>query len=97
MKSYKLLLLSLTVTAVSCVLFSCKKSNEATPTITIADTTQTVNESAGTATVTVNLSKTQSQSVQLNLQITGTAILNGDTAWIVQLPSPSLRGVCRLQ
>jgi hypothetical protein len=78
MKSFKLLLLSLAVTAVSCALFSCKKSNEAPPTITIADTTQTVNESAGTATVTVNLSKAQSQSVKLNVQISGTAILNGD-------------------
>ena len=78
MKTHKLLLVSITVTALSCLVFSCKKSSEAPPSITIADTSQTVNESAGTASVTINLGKAQSQNTKLNLQISGTAILNGD-------------------
>ena len=78
MKSYKLLLLGLTITTVSSFIFSCKKSNDSPPALTISDTSQTVNESAGTASVTVNLSKTQSQNVKLNVQISGTAVLNGD-------------------
>jgi len=78
MKSYKLLLLGVTVTTVSCFVFSCKKSSEAPPAITISDTSQTVNEGAGTASVTINLSKAQSQNVKLSVQISGTAVLNGD-------------------
>jgi len=79
--------------AVSCVFFSCKKSNEAPPSISISDTSQTVSESAGMATVTINLSKAQSQNVQLTVQISGDAVLNGDysvdSASSITIPSGS--------
>jgi len=72
------LCVSVILIALSSFIFSCKKSNEAPPTISISDTSQSVMENAGTASVTVNLSKAESQNVQLTVQISGDAVLNGD-------------------
>src|SRR5690349_21428320 len=94
MKSYKLLLSGIVLTVVSFLMFSCKKSNDGPPAVTISDTAQTVNENAGTASVTINLSKAQSQNVQLSVQISGDAILNGDysvdSATSITIPAGSL-------
>jgi hypothetical protein len=60
---------------------SCKKDSgggNKTPSASIKDTTQTVNESAGTASIIVNLSAATSQALKLNFTLSGTAVFNGD-------------------
>ena len=76
----KIKLLSLCVAvALALLLGSCKKdANSATPAVSISDTSVTINESAGTVNITVNLTNAPSSDVQLNYELTGTAILNGD-------------------
>ena len=63
-------------------LASCKKNSDGDnnngPVVTIADTSQKVSEAIGTASITINLSKAPAQAVQLNYELSGTAILNGD-------------------
>ena len=69
------------IAATSAMIFtSCKKDSNSshTPSASIKDTSQTVNEGVGTVNVTVNLNQAASQAVKLNFALTGTAILNGD-------------------
>jgi hypothetical protein len=81
MKKTELLLLSLFAILTAAIWVSCKKDSgggSKTPSASIKDTSQTVNESASTASVIVNLSAAASQAIKLNFTLSGTAILNGD-------------------
>src|SRR6266498_2128651 len=79
MRKIKLLLPCLAVIVFALLLGSCKKSaNSTTPAVSISDTSQTINESDGTVNITVALSEAPVSDVQLNYELTGTAILNGD-------------------
>src|SRR5436190_3960885 len=81
MNKTALLLVYLFIAATSAMIFvSCKKDSNSThtPSASIKDTSQTVNESVGTASITVNLSQAASQAIKLNFTLSGTAILNGD-------------------
>jgi Calx-beta domain-containing protein len=82
MKKTELLLLSLFAILSTAIWVSCSKSDSGstnkTPSASIKDTSQTVNESAGTVSVIVNLSAAASQALKLNFALSGTAILNGD-------------------
>ena len=81
MKKTDLLLFGLFAILASVIVVSCKKdsgSTNKTPSASIKDTVQTVNENVGTASIIVNLSAAATQPLKLNFTITGTAILNGD-------------------
>ena len=81
MKKAELLILCLFATVTSAIWVSCKKdsgSGSKTPSASIKDTSQTINEGAGTASVVVNLSAAASQALKLNFTLSGTAIFNGD-------------------
>ena len=81
MKKTELLLLGLFAILTAAMWVSCKKDSgggSKTPSASIKDTSQTINESAGTASVIVNLSAAASQALKLNFTLSGTAILNGD-------------------
>jgi hypothetical protein len=77
---------------------SCKKDSNSThtPSASIKDTSQTVNEGVGTAQVIVNLSQAASQAIKLNFVLSGTAILNGDyetdSASSITIPAGSSSG-----
>jgi hypothetical protein len=81
MKKTELFLVGLFAILTTAIFASCSKSSDSgskTPSASIKDTSQTVNENVGTASVIVNLSAATSQALKLNFTITGTAILNGD-------------------
>src|SRR5262245_56331621 len=82
MKKTELLLLGLFAILAAAVWVSCSKndsgSSNKTPSASIKDTSQTINESASTASIIVNLSAAASQALKLNFTLSGTAILNGD-------------------
>jgi len=99
MKKTELLLLSLFAILTTAIWVSCKKDSgggSKTPSASIKDTSQTVNESAGTASVIVNLSAAASQALKLNFTLSGTAILNGDyemdSATSITIPAGSSSG-----
>jgi len=81
MKKTELLLFGLFAMLTAAIWVSCKKdsgSGSKTPSASIKDTSQSVNENVGTASVIVNLSAAASQALKLNFTLSGTAILNGD-------------------
>jgi hypothetical protein len=82
MKKTELLLLGLFTMLAAVIWMSCKKDSggggSKTPSASIKDTSQTINESAATASIIVNLSAATSQALKLNFTLSGTAILNGD-------------------
>ena len=82
MKKTELLLLGLFAILSAAIWVSCKKdsgsSGSKTPSASIKDTSQTINENGTTAIITVNLSAAASQALKLNFTSSGTAILNGD-------------------
>ena len=81
MNKTALLLVYLFIAATSAMIFaSCKKDSNSshTPSASIKDTSQTVNEAVGTVNVIVNLDQAASQALKLNFALTGTAVLNGD-------------------
>lgn len=62
------------------VFVSCKKDNDSssTPVVSLSDTAKSVSENAGTVSLTINLDQAASQSIQLDYELSGTGILNGD-------------------
>src|ERR1700751_542305 len=82
MKKTELLLLTLFAILTTATWVSCKKDSggggSKTPSASIKDTSQTVNENVGTASIIVNLSAAASQPLKLNFTLSGTAIFNGD-------------------
>ena len=94
MNKTALLLVYLFIAATSAMIFaSCKKDSNSshTPSASIKDTSQTVNEAVGTVNVIVNLDQAASQALKLNFALTGTAVLNGDyevdSASSISIPS----------
>src|SRR5512143_259784 len=100
MKSTQILLAGLFPILAAAVLLSCKKDSGSggskTPSASIKDTSQTVNENMGTASVTLNLSAAASQALKFNFTLSGTAILNGDyesdSASSITIPAGSTSG-----
>lgn len=67
------------ITFMLVVFVSCKKENgSGTPVVSLSDTAKSVSENAGTVSLTINLNEAASQSIQLDYELSGTAILNGD-------------------
>lgn len=57
---------------------SCEDDSEVSPSASVKDVLQTVDESIGTASVTIDLGKEATESMTINYQISGSAVLNGD-------------------
>ena len=103
MKKTESLLLGLFVIVTTAIWVSCKKDSggggSKTPSASIKDTSQTVNENIGTASITVNLSAAASQALKLNFTLSGTAILNGDyesdSASSITIPAGSSSGTLK--
>jgi hypothetical protein len=102
MKKTELLLFGFFAILAAVIWVSCKKdsgSANKTPSASIRDTSQTVNENAGTASIIVNLSAAASQALKLNFTISGTAILNGDyepdSTTFITIPAGSSSGTLK--
>jgi hypothetical protein len=103
MKKTELLLFGLFAILAASIWVSCKKDSNGggskTPSASIKDTSQTVNENVSTATITVNLSAATSQALKLNFTLSGTAILNGDyapdSASSITIPAGSSSGTLK--
>jgi hypothetical protein len=105
MKKTELLLLSLFAILTTAIWVSCKKDSggggSKTPSASIKDTSQTVNENVGTASIIVNLSAAASQPLKLNFTLSGTAIFNGDyemdSTASITIPAGSSSGTLNFQ